>query len=149
SSVLLGRSVIMRGGITKAIEYLSEQRSPHLLLVDISGIDLPLSKIQMLADVCEPGTNVVAIGDHNDVGLYRDLIDAGVSHYIVKPLTRELLAKALTPKLNSGEIGRSALKLGKLVSFVGARGGVGATTLAGNLAWYLANHQSRRVAFVD
>ena len=149
ASVLLGRCAIMRGGITKAIEYLSEQRSPHLLLVDISGIDLPLSKIQMLADVCEPGTNVVAIGDHNDVGLYRDLIDAGVSHYIVKPLTRELLAKALTPKLNSGEIGRSALKLGKLVSFVGARGGVGATTLAGNLAWYLANHQSRRVAFVD
>src|ERR1700751_3744402 len=119
SSVLLGRSQIIRGGIAKAIEYLSEQRSPHLLIVDISGIDLPLSQIHMLADVCEPGTNVVAIGDHNDVGLYRDLIDAGVSNYIVKPLTRELLTRALTPKLNSGEIGRSALKLGKLVSFVG------------------------------
>ena len=73
SSVLLGRSAIMRGGIAKAIDYLSEQRSPHLLIVDISGIDLPLSQIHTLADVCEPGTNVVAIGDHNDVGLYRDL----------------------------------------------------------------------------
>ena len=83
-----------------------KQRSPHLLLVDISGIDLPLSQIHTLADVCEPGTTVVAIGDHNDVGLYRDLIDAGVSHYIVKPLTRELLTKALTPKVNSGEIGQ-------------------------------------------
>jgi pilus assembly protein CpaE len=149
ASVMLGRCVIMRGGIVKAIEYLSEQRSPHLLLVDISGIDLPLSQIQILADVCEPGTNVVAIGDHNDVGLYRDLVDAGVSNYIVKPLTRELLTKALSPKVNSGEIGRAALKLGKLVSFIGARGGVGATTLAVNLAWYLANRQSRRVAFVD
>src|ERR1700757_1122405 len=76
ASVMLGRCVIMRGGIVKAIEYLSEQRSPHLLLVDVSGIDLPLSQIQILADVCEPGTNVVAIGDHNDVGLYRDLVDA-------------------------------------------------------------------------
>jgi pilus assembly protein CpaE len=151
SSVLLGRSAIMRGGIAKAIEYLSEQRSPHLLIVDISGIDLPLSQIHTLADVCEPGTNVVAIGDHNDVGLYRDLIDAGVSNYIVKPLTRELLTKALTPKVsNSSEIGsRAGLKLGKLVSFVGARGGVGTTTLACNLAWYLANRQSRRVALVD
>jgi pilus assembly protein CpaE len=149
SSVMLGRCVIMRGGIAKAIEYLSEQRSPHLLLVDISGIDLPLSQIQILADVCEPGTNVVAIGDHNDVGLYRDLVDAGVSNYIVKPLTRELLTKALTPKVKSGEIGRVALKLGKMVAFVGARGGVGATTLAANLAWHLANRQSRRVAFVD
>jgi pilus assembly protein CpaE len=152
SSVLLGRSAIMRGGIAKAIEHLSEERSPHLLIVDISGIDLPLSLIHTLADVCEPGTNVVAIGDHNDVGLYRDLVDAGVSNYIVKPLTRELLTKALTPKVNSNssEIGsRAALKLGKLVSFVGARGGVGTTTLACNLAWHLANRQSRRVALVD
>lgn len=149
ASVLLGRSAIMRGGIAKAIDYLSEERSPHLLLVDISRIDLPLSQIHTLADVCEPGTTVVAIGDHNDVGLYRDLIDAGVSHYIVKPLTRELLTKALTPKVNSGDIGRSSLKLGKLVSVIGARGGVGATTLACNLAWHLANRQSRRVALVD
>src|SRR2546423_9353572 len=76
SYVLLGRCVIMRGGIKKAIEYLSEQRSPHLLMVDISGVDLPLSKMQMLADVCEPGTNVVALGDENDVTLYRDLVEA-------------------------------------------------------------------------
>lgn len=149
ASVLLGRSAIIRGGIAKAIEYLSEQRSPHLLVVDISGIDLPLSQIHALADVCEPGTNVVAIGDHNDVGLYRDLQEAGVSHYIVKPLTRELLTRALTPKTNSGEVDRSALKLGKMVAFVGARGGVGTTTLACNLAWHLANRQSRRVALVD
>ena len=149
SSVLLGRSAIMRGGIAKAIDYLNEQRSPHVLLVDISGIDLPLSQIHILADVCEPGTRVIAIGDHNDVGLYRDLQEAGVSNYIVKPLTRELVAKALTPKSNSGDMGRAALKLGKMVSFVGARGGVGTTTLAANLAWHLANRQSRRVALVD
>jgi pilus assembly protein CpaE len=151
SSVLLGRGAIMRGGIAKAIDHLSEQRSPHLLLVDISGIDLPLSQIHALADVCEPGTNVVAIGDHNDVGLYRDLVDAGVSNYIVKPLTRELLTRALTPKTNSSEMGRAArsVKLGKMVSFIGARGGVGTTTLACNLAWHLANRQSRRVALVD
>jgi pilus assembly protein CpaE len=151
ASMLPGRNQIIRGGIAKAIEYLSEQRSPHLLLVDISGVDLPLSQIQILADVCEPGTNVIAIGDHNDVALYRDLQEIGVSNYIVKPLTRELLTKALAPKTNSGEIGRagSALKLGKLVSFIGARGGVGTTTLAANLAWHLANRQSRRVALVD
>src|SRR5215467_4982500 len=149
ASVLIGRSLITRGGIAKAIEYLSEQRSPHTLIVDISGIDLPLSQIQILADVCEPGTTVIAIGDHNDVGLYRDLVEAGVSNYIVKPLTRELLTKALAPKANSGEVGRAVLKLGKMVSFIGARGGVGTTTMAANLAWHLANRQSRRVALVD
>src|SRR5215831_3794547 len=100
-SVLSGRNQIIRGGIAKAIEYLSEQRSPHLLLVDISGVELPLSKVQMLADVCEPGTNVIAIGDHNDVALYRDLQDFGVRNYLVKPLTRELLTRALKSKTNS------------------------------------------------
>jgi pilus assembly protein CpaE len=105
----------------------------------------------MLADVCEPGTTVVAIGDNNDVALYRDLQEAGVSNYIVKPLTRELLTKALAPKPSAGEMGTraAALKLGKMVSFIGARGGVGTTTLAANLAWHLANRQSRRVALVD
>jgi pilus assembly protein CpaE len=152
SSLLPGRNQIIRGGITKAIDYLNEQRSPHLLFVDISGVELPLSKVQMLADVCEPGTRVIAIGDHNDVALYRDLVETGVSNYLVKPLTRELVTKALAPKTNgSGEMGRaaSALKLGKMVSFIGARGGVGTTTMAANLAWHLANRQSRRVALVD
>ncbi len=149
ASVLLGRCVIMRGGISKAIGYLSEQRSPLLLLVDISGVDLPLPLIHTLADVCEPGTNVVAIGDENDVALYRDLLEAGVSNYVVKPLTREMLAKVITPKPVSSEIGKAALNLGKIVSFVGARGGVGTTTLAANLAWHLANRQGRRVALVD
>jgi pilus assembly protein CpaE len=148
SSVLLGRCVINRGGIVKAIEYLNEQRSPQLLLVDISGIDMPLSLIHTLSEVCEPGTNVVALGDHNDVGLYRDLVDAGVSNYLVKPLTRELLSRALSPK-TTADISRTSLKLGKIVSFTGARGGVGTTTLAANLAWHLANRQSRRVALVD
>jgi pilus assembly protein CpaE len=149
ASVLIGRGVVMRGGVAKAIEHLSEQRSPHLLIVDISGIDLPLSQIHILADVCEPGTAVVALGDHNDVGLYRDLQEAGVSQYIVKPLTRELLTKALSPKPIASEITRPGLKLGKMVSFVGARGGVGTTTLACNLAWHLANRQARRVVLVD
>ena len=150
-AVLLGRNQIIRGGIAKAVEYLSEQRSPNLLLVDISGVELPLSRVQMLADVCEPGTNVIAVGDHNDVALYRDLQAAGVTDYLVKPLTRELLTRALTPKTNSGEMGKATatLKLGKMVAFVGARGGVGTTTLAANLAWHLANQQHRRVALVD
>jgi pilus assembly protein CpaE len=60
------------------------------------------------------------------------------------------VTKALAPKTNgSGEMGRAALKLGKMVAFIGARGGVGATTVAANLAWHLANRQSRRVALVD
>ena len=146
SSTLFGRHLIQKGGLEKAIDYLSQQRSPQLLIVDISGVDMPLTLIQTLAEVCEPGTDVVALGDRDSVALYRDLVEAGVSNYIVKPLTRDLIAKLLSPKR---VVTKTSLKLGKIMSFVGARGGVGTTTMAANLAWHLANRQGRRVALVD
>jgi pilus assembly protein CpaE len=146
----LGQGTIMRGGIAKAIEHLGQHRSPNILIVDISGIDLPVSKISELADVCEPGVAVIAIGNRNEIGLYRDLMHAGVTEYVVKPVNQQLLARALTSgRAHTGEASPIQRKLGTLVAFVGARGGVGTTTLAVNMAWYLAHRQSRRVALVD
>ena len=139
----------MRGGIAKAIETLGAQRSPNILIVDISGVDLPVSQMHALAEVCEPGVTVIAIGNRNEVGLYRDLLQAGVTDYIVKPLNAQLLSKALTARTVGGAAGPIHQKLGTVVALVGVRGGVGTTTLAVNLAWYLANRQSRRVALVD
>jgi len=93
---------------------------------------------------------VVAIGNRNEIGLYRDLLHAGVADYVVKPLNSQLLAKALASgRAHTGDSSLIHKKRGTLVAFVGARGGVGATTLAVNTAWYLANRQSRRVALVD
>jgi pilus assembly protein CpaE len=145
----LGGCVVMRGGLAKAIRYLSSERSPDTLIVDISGVDLPLPELHKLAEVCEPRVTVIAIGDHNDVDLYRDVIQAGVSEYIVKPVTRQLLAQALAPKTAPAASVAIEHKLGRMIAFVGARGGVGTTTLATNLAWYLANRQKRRVGLLD
>jgi pilus assembly protein CpaE len=146
----LGQGTIMRGGIAKAIEHLGQHRSPHILIVDVSGVDLAISKVNELADVCEPGVAVIAIGNRNEIGLYRDLLRAGVTDYVVKPLSPQLLAKALASgRARTGDASPIHKKLGTLVAFVGARGGVGTTTLAVNTAWYLANRQSRRVAVVD
>ena len=142
-------ATITRGGVAKAIETLAAQRSPDLLIVDISGVALPVSRIHSLAEVCEPGVTVIAIGDRNEIGLYRDLLHAGVSDYIVKPLTAQLVSRVLTAKHHQGEVGMISRKLGTLVAFVGARGGVGTTTIAVNLAWHLADRQNRRVALLD
>jgi pilus assembly protein CpaE len=140
---------VKRGGIAKAIQYLGGERSPECIIVDISGAEMPASQIHDLAELCEPGVTVIAVGDRNDVGLYRDLVRAGVTEYIVKPVTQQLLAKALSP--TSAGAGGSPIsrKLGKMVAVVGARGGVGATTLATNLGWLLANRQRRRVLLLD
>jgi pilus assembly protein CpaE len=140
---------IMRGGIVRAINHLGEQRSPKILIVDVSDVEMPASRVHDLAEVCEPAVTVIAIGKRNDVGLYRDLMKAGISDYIVKPVTPALLAQALSPKPTAGEIPSISQKLGKMVAVVGARGGVGTTTLAVNLAWYLADRQCRRIALVD
>lgn len=141
--------MIMRGGIAKAIETLGAERSPNILIVDISGLDLPISQVHALAEVCEPGVTVIAIGNRNEIGLYRDLLHAGVSDYIVKPLTPQLIARALSQRTGPGEAGAIQKKLGTMTALIGARGGVGTTTIAVNLAWHLANRQSRRVALVD
>ena len=142
-------TTIKSGGIARAIRYLSTERSPESLIVDISGTDMPASKMHDVAELCEPGVAVIAIGDRNDIGLYRDLVQAGVSEYIVKPVTPQLLAKALSPKPVAAESSPISRKLGKVVAVVGARGGVGTTTLAINLAWYLTNRQKRRTLLLD
>lgn len=141
--------LIMRGGITKALQHLAVERSPTVLFVDISGVELPLARIHELADVCEPGVTVIAIGDHNDVELYRELMETGVTDYVVKPVTRQRLAKALSSTTGARDTTPISQRLGKVVACVGARGGVGTTTLASNLAWYLANQMKRRVGLVD
>jgi pilus assembly protein CpaE len=145
----LAHGMIMHGGIAKATEILGAERSPNILIVDISAIDLPISQVHALADVCEPGVTVIAIGDRNEIGLYCDLLQAGVTDYIVKPLTPQLIARALNQRGGAGESSAIQKKLGTVTALIGARGGVGATTLAVNLAWHLANRQSHRVALVD
>src|SRR5579863_4515261 len=63
---------VLRGDITKAVQYLSGTRSPRILVVDISDVALPVTEVHHLADVCEPGVSVVVIGTRDEVGLYRD-----------------------------------------------------------------------------
>ena len=142
-------ATIKRGGIARAIQHLATERSPETIIVDMSGVDMPASRMHELAELCEPGVTVIAIGDRNDIGLYRDLVQAGVNEYIVKPVTAQLLAKALLAA--PAAAGREPIirKLGKVVAAIGARGGVGTTTLAVNLAWHLANRQNRRVLLLD
>jgi pilus assembly protein CpaE len=142
-------AVIRRGGLSGAIRYLSTDRSPERLIVDISDAEMPASQMRDLAELCEPGVTVIAIGNKNDVGLYRDLVQAGVSEYIVKPVTPQLLARAFLGGTISSEGGPVSRKLGKFIALVGTRGGVGTTTLAVHLALHLANQRSRRVVLLD
>ncbi|GAA3250424.1 hypothetical protein GCM10020258_05270 [Sphingomonas yabuuchiae] len=91
---------VMKGGLSAAIQSLSVLASPQILLVDLTDTDDPASEIGNLAEVCEPGTIVIAVGSVNDVRLYRSLIASGLHDYLLKPINadqlRETIAQART-----------------------------------------------------
>lgn len=149
TELMIPNAVVQRGGVEDAIRTLGRQRSPRMLLVDLTGIDLPLSAMGELAEVCEPGVTVIAIGDRNDVGLFRDLIGTGVSDYLVKPLPASILQKSLLSVVENADQARQNQRSGRLIAVIGSRGGVGSTMLATNLAWTIANRRRRRVVLVD
>ncbi len=138
----------LNGGINAAVSELARRVSPRLLIVDVGAVGDPLAKIKELANVCEPTTGLIVIGDSNDIGLYRDLKEAGVVEYFFKPLVRNLVARACGSIL-TGEPGKSAPRTGKLVLTLGVRGGVGATTIVGRCAWHLATERDRRILLID
>ncbi len=139
---------VVQGNIDTAIEKLAERGWPRLLLVDVSGVDDPLMRINRLAEMCDPRTEVIVIGEKNDVVLYRELKAAGVAEYFFKPLTGTPLSRVLAG-LSAGGSATAATRSGKLVTVLGVRGGVGATTLAANAAWHLAETRERRVLLLD
>lgn len=147
--LVIAHATVNKGTVRNAIKALGQKRSPKTLIVDLSKSELPLSDINELADVCEPGVTVIAVGDRNDVGLFRELLNSGVSDYLVKPLTPALVQRALLATADADTRSRQTTRLGRLVTTIGARGGVGATMLATSMAWTIANRRRRRVALLD
>lgn len=147
--LVIPHATVVKGSIRSAIKALGQRRSPKTLIVDVCKCELPLSDINELAEVCEPGVSVIAIGDRNDVGLFRELLNSGVSDYLVKPITPTLVQRALLATADSDTRTRQTTRLGRLVATVGARGGVGATMVATSMAWSIANRRRRRVALLD
>jgi pilus assembly protein CpaE len=134
--------------INAAILELTKRTSPRLLVVDVSGINDPTAQVNRLAEVCEPGTGVIVIGETNDITLYREFKEAGVVEYFFKPLVRDLFVRSCNGIL-TGNIEFPGSRMGKLVFVLGISGGVGATTIAVNTAWSLAETYQRLVMFVD
>jgi pilus assembly protein CpaE len=144
-------ATVLEGGLNAADHYLGSTRAPDLLVVDLGGSDAPLEDLLTIANSCEPSTQVVALGVVNDLGLYKRFVAAGVADYLVKPVTAEELETALLAAAfrETQVIEAADAPLGKLVLTIGARGGVGATTIATNGAWMLAEEFGQKVALVD
>jgi pilus assembly protein CpaE len=142
-----------KGGLRNAVQSLSISASPNILLVDMSESGDPLSDINALAEVCEPGTVVIAVGQVNDVRLYRDLLASGIHDYLLKPLSpghiRDALVNAQAVFSQPKHQDSSAAKRHISTAVVGTRGGVGASTIATSLAWLFSIDHKMPTALLD
>ncbi|MEE9433425.1 MAG: P-loop NTPase [Sphingorhabdus sp.] len=142
-----------KGGLRNAVQSLSVAASPQILMVDLSESGDPISDINSLAEVCEPGTVVIALGQVNDVRLYRDLLMSGLQDYLLKPLNPDAVRDAIsqaqttlsTPKNDDGSGDRPHVS----TAIVGTRGGVGASTIATSLAWSLSDRLGQTTGLLD
>ncbi len=137
---------VQMGGPAAAVEAFRSAPTPNVILLEtVSEPATLIAHLDALAESCDPGTKVVVIGHVNDIQLYRDLIRRGVSDYLIAPLgvldvLRTLSELYATP---------GARALGRTIAVVGAKGGVGASTVAHNLAWAIGRSLDASTVIAD
>ncbi|MCC6775306.1 MAG: CpaE family protein [Hyphomicrobiales bacterium] len=126
---------IQMGGLPAAVEAYGSSPTPNVIMVETeSRGDDVLSALDALADVCDAGSRVIVIGCHNDVTLYRELVRRGISDYLISPIGPIDIVRAISGLFSSPD----AKPVGRIVAVVGAKGGVGASTIAHNVGWAIA-----------
>ena len=134
------------GGMARAAKHYVDNPSPQFILVEENGGPDEIQKgLEALAEVVEPGRKVIVIGSINDVQAYRRLINQGVSEYLVGPVSTADIAAAIISCIKDA----SSTPKGRVISFLGSRGGVGSSTLAANIAWTLAQTTQEEVIGID
>jgi len=123
---------IQMGGIAAAAEAYRNAPTPNVILIESESrsADL-LAGLDRLAEVCDAGTRVITIGRVNDIALYRDLVRRGVSDYLIAPVGVLDVVRSISGLFNAPD----AKPVGRTIAVVGAKGGVGSSTIAHNIAW--------------
>lgn len=143
------RGEVQQGGLAAALRQFGVVAPPELMLVDLSDGDNNDQALGGLAELAAGG-RVIALGNENDVRMFRAALDAGAADYLVKPVNVDTLDAAVTRAEQRGPAaGAAAAPKGRCIACVGVRGGVGASTVSGNLAALLAGERARRVCLVD
>ncbi|HKA70335.1 MAG TPA: CpaE family protein [Xanthobacteraceae bacterium] len=126
---------VQTGGVAAAVEAYRAAPTPNVIILETMGRgDDLLAGLDTLADVCDAGTRVIVVGRLNDIVLYRELVRRGVSDYIMAPVGALDIIRAVSGLFSAPD----AKPVGRTVAVVGAKGGVGASTVAHNVSWAIA-----------
>ena len=137
---------IQMGGITAAVEAYSSSPTPNVIIIESeSGGDDVLTGLDSLAEVCDAGSRVMVIGHLNDVVHYRELVRRGVSDYLISPIGTIDVVRAICGLFSAPD----AKAVGRVVAVIGAKGGVGASTIAHNIGWAVARDLSLDTVVTD
>ncbi len=123
---------VQMGGIPAATQMYSQEPTPNVVMVESRGDRTQImTELGQLAEVCGPATKVVVLGHVNDIILFRELMKNHVSDYLVGPFTSLQIIDSIATLYNDPK----APPLGRVLAFVGAKGGVGSSTIAHNVAY--------------
>lgn len=137
---------IQMGGPAAAVEAFRGAPTPNVIVLEtVTEPSALIANLEALAESCDPGTKVVVIGHVNDIQLYRELIRRGVSDYLVAPFGILDLLRTLSELYAAS----GTATLGRTVAVVGAKGGVGASTVAHNVAWAIARNLDVSTVIAD
>ncbi len=125
---------IQMGGMTAAVEAYRTSPTPNVIILQTEGRSDILTGLDQLASVCDAGTRVIVIGRVNDVTLYRELVRRGVSDYLIAPIQPLEIVRSICGLFSTPD----AKAVGRIIAITGAKGGVGASTIAHNVAWAIA-----------
>jgi pilus assembly protein CpaE len=130
---------VQMGGIAAAVEAYRSSPTPNVIMIETDHrADELIAGLDELAEVCDEGTRVVVVGRFNDISLYRDLMRRGVSEYLMAPVRALDVVGAICGLFSAPD----AKPVGRVLAVVGAKGGVGASTVAHNVAWAIARDLS-------
>jgi len=139
-----------RASVRAAAAMLSGMPTPLTLILDLSGEENPLVALADLSQVVEPDVRVLVVGEREDVNFYRQVTRGlGALEYLYKPLIRDMVARHFGPLLSRQALAQNAVHGGRMVTVTGVRGGVGASTVSANLAWYLGVEAKRHTVLLD
>jgi pilus assembly protein CpaE len=137
---------VFEGGVAAAMQYYVNETTPNLLIIEGAGDPRELlGDLDSLAEYCDENIKVVVVGQTNDIRLYRELMRRGVSEYLVAPIDPVQMIRAISALFADPE----APFTGKTLAVTGVKGGVGASSIAHNLAWALTERCKVNATLVD
>src|SRR4051812_31446199 len=136
---------IQMGGMAAAIEAYRTAPTPNVIILEPDGRTNILLGLDQLATVCDSGTRVIVIGRINDIALYRELVRRGISDYLIAPVNALDVVRSICGLFTAPE----AKAVGRIIAVVGAKGGVGASTIAHNVAWAIARDLTMDAVVAD